>query len=178
MPSAWSWGLERTEKGTVVGCRRTCGSQRGAPSATVRLVSAPMGPAQVQGASLEEPLAPANSLKTGGTQGMGWGAWVTMRPHHKRSAEPWSHRHTAFEGGYAWKQGDDFSFKSLILRDILWVRQLYTRSGTPAFPNPPQGFLTTGAPEDHLGTSDKTPRPGLTPTTVAQQALERNGNVL
>lgn len=99
-----------------MGCQRTCGSQRGVPSATVRLVSAPMGPMQVQGASLEEPPAPTHSLKTRGIQGMGWAARITMRPHHKRSAEPWSHRHMEFEGGYAWKQGGDFSCKSPILR--------------------------------------------------------------
>lgn len=74
-----------------MGCQCTYGSQRGVPSATVRLVSAPVGPVQVQEANLEEPPAPANSLKPGGIQGMGWGAWITMRPCHKRSAEPWSH---------------------------------------------------------------------------------------
>lgn len=111
---------------------------------------------------------------------MDWGAWITMHgsgcvDHHARVGVrgspcalimskawalqhgPCSHRHTEFEGGYARKQGDDVSFKSLILRGELWVRLLYTHSGTPASPNLPQCFLTTGTPEDHLGTLTKHP---------------------
>lgn len=71
-PSARSRGLQRTEEGTVVGCQCTYGSQRGVPSATVRLVSAPVGPVQVQEANLEE-TSPCQISEDWGNTGHGLG---------------------------------------------------------------------------------------------------------